>query len=115
MRAFPSSTSGRSLVCATTSRGSTPTSPSSSCPPAPARGWTSGSRGCTGAAATSSIAAAACSTSYYKENAAKTEDPDLKQLFTWLVEWEDGHLEQLMELEKIYQDAYWSEQSFSPM
>jgi rubrerythrin len=52
---------------------------------------------------------------YYKENAAKTEDPDLKQLFTWLVEWEDGHLEQLLELEKIYQDAYWSEQGFSPM
>ena len=52
---------------------------------------------------------------YYKENAAKTDDPDLKQLFTWLVEWEDGHLEQLLELEKIYQDAYWSEQGFSPM
>ena len=53
--------------------------------------------------------------SYYKEHAAKTEDPDLKQLFTWLVEWEDGHLEQLLELEKIYQDAYWSDQGFSPM
>ncbi|PID78576.1 hypothetical protein CSA17_06545 [bacterium DOLJORAL78_65_58] len=52
---------------------------------------------------------------YYKEQAAKTDDPDLKQLFTWLVEWEDGHLEQLMELEKIYQDAYWADQGFSPM
>jgi rubrerythrin len=52
---------------------------------------------------------------YYKEHAAKTEDPDLKQLFTWLVEWEDGHLEQLLELEKIYQDAYWSDQGFAPM
>jgi rubrerythrin len=52
---------------------------------------------------------------YYKEQAAKTEDPDLKKLFTWLVEWEDGHLEQLLELEKIYQDAYWAEQGFSPM
>ena len=52
---------------------------------------------------------------YYKEHAAKTDDPDLKQLFTWLVEWEDGHLEQLMELEKIYQDAYWADQGFSPM
>jgi len=42
--------------------------------------------------------------------------PDrLKQLFTWLVEWEDGHLEQLLELEKIYQDAYWADQGFSPM
>lgn len=53
--------------------------------------------------------------SYYKEQAAKSEDPDLKQLFTWLVEWEDGHLEQLLELEKIYQDAYWADQGFSPM
>ncbi len=52
---------------------------------------------------------------YYKEHAAKTDDADLKQLFTWLVEWEDGHLEQLLELEKIYQDAYWADQGFAPM
>ncbi|MCP4570911.1 MAG: ferritin family protein [bacterium] len=52
---------------------------------------------------------------YYTEQAAKAEDAGLKQLFTWLVEWEDGHLEQLMELEKIYQDAYWADQGFSPM
>jgi len=52
---------------------------------------------------------------YYTEHAEKTEDPDLKQLFTWLKEWEDGHLEQLLELEKIYQDAYWADQGFSPM
>ncbi len=52
---------------------------------------------------------------YYKEHAAKTDDADLKQLFTWLKEWEDGHLEQLLELEKIYQDAYWADQGFSPM
>jgi len=52
---------------------------------------------------------------YYKEHAAKTDDSELKQLFTWLMEWEDGHLEQLLELEKIYQDAYWSDQGFSPM
>jgi len=52
---------------------------------------------------------------YYKENAAKTEDAELKQLFTWLVEWEDGHLEQLLELEKIYQDAFWADQGFAPM
>ncbi|MCP4293750.1 MAG: ferritin family protein [bacterium] len=52
---------------------------------------------------------------YYRDQAAKTDDADLKQLFTWLAEWEDGHLEQLLELEKIYQDAYWSDQGFSPM
>jgi rubrerythrin len=52
---------------------------------------------------------------YYKEQAAAAEDPALKTLFTWLVEWEDGHLEQLLELEKYYQDAYWADQGFSPM
>ena len=40
---------------------------------------------------------------YYKEHAAKTDDPELKQLFTWLVEWEEGHLDQLRELEQQYQ------------
>jgi len=52
---------------------------------------------------------------YYKEQAAKAEDPDLKQLFTWLAEWEVGHLEHLVELEKMLQDEYWSDQGFSPM
>ncbi|MBU0742330.1 ferritin family protein [bacterium] len=53
--------------------------------------------------------------SYYKEQAGKAEDPDLKQLFTWLAEWEVGHLEQLVELEKMLQDEYWADQGFSPM
>ncbi len=52
---------------------------------------------------------------YYKEHAAKSDDPELKELFTMLVEWEEGHLNQLLELEKIYQDAYWADQGFSPM
>lgn len=52
---------------------------------------------------------------YYREQSKKAEDADLKQLFTWLAEWEDGHLEQLLELEKVYQDAYWADQGFSPM
>jgi rubrerythrin len=52
---------------------------------------------------------------YYSENAAKTENPDLKRLFTWLTEWEKGHLSQLLDLEKFYQDAYWAEQGFMAM
>ena len=52
---------------------------------------------------------------YYKEQAGLTEDPDLKQLFTWLAEWEVGHLEQLIEIEKMMQDEYWADQGFSPM
>ena len=52
---------------------------------------------------------------YYRDQAKKTEDPDLKQLFTWLAEWEVGHLEHLVELEKMLQDEYWADQGFSPM
>ena len=52
---------------------------------------------------------------YYTQHAKETEDEDLRKLFTWLVKWEDGHLNQLLEIEKIYQDAYWADQGFSPM
>lgn len=52
---------------------------------------------------------------YYRDQAEKTDDADLKQLFTWLAEWEVGHLEQLVELEKLLQDDYWADQGFSPM
>lgn len=52
---------------------------------------------------------------YYSENAEKTDDPNLKELFTWLSKWEKGHLNQLLELEKFYKDAYWAEQGFMPM
>jgi len=52
---------------------------------------------------------------YYREQAALAEDPDLKQLFTWLSEWEVGHLDHLKELEAMLQDAYWADQGFSPM
>ena len=52
---------------------------------------------------------------YYSEHAEKTNDPDLKQLFTWLTEWEKGHLSQLLDLEKFYKDAFWAEQGFMPM
>ena len=52
---------------------------------------------------------------YYRDQADKASDPDLKQLFTWLSEWEVGHLNALMELQKFTQDEYWSNQGFSPM
>ena len=52
---------------------------------------------------------------YYSEHAEKTDDPDLKKLFTWLTEWEKTHLSQLIDLEKFYKDAYWAEQGFMPM
>ncbi len=52
---------------------------------------------------------------YYKQQVEKAKNEDLRKLFSWLVEWEDGHLKQLLELEKVYQEAYWADQGFSPM
>ena len=52
---------------------------------------------------------------YYSEHAEKTDNPELKKLFTWLTEWEKGHLAQLLDLEKFYKDAFWAEQGFMPM
>ncbi len=53
--------------------------------------------------------------SHYKSRAKNIDDPDLKQLFSWLSDWEEDHLNQLRELETMYQDSYWSDQGFSPM
>ncbi len=52
---------------------------------------------------------------YYRKQAAETQNAELKQLFTWLVEWEIGHLSALTKLEKSLQDEYWAERGFAPM
>jgi rubrerythrin len=52
---------------------------------------------------------------YYKEQAEKAEDPELRKLFEWMHDWEVGHLEYLSELERMMQDQYWAERDFSPM
>jgi len=52
---------------------------------------------------------------FYREQAEAAEDPDLKKVFSWLMKWEEGHLAQLLDLEKQYQDAYWADQGFAPM
>ena len=52
---------------------------------------------------------------FYSEHAEKTEDAELKKLFTWLTEWEKNHLSQLLDLEKFYKDAFWADQGFMPM
>ena len=52
---------------------------------------------------------------FYSEHAEKTDDPELKKLFTWLTKWEKAHLAQLLDLEKFYKDAFWADQGFMPM
>ncbi len=55
------------------------------------------------------------SIAYYKQQADLAGDPDVQQLFAWLVEWEEGHLRLLLELERLAQDAFWADQGFAPM
>jgi len=51
---------------------------------------------------------------YQKEEAAAT-DPDIKQLFTWLADWELDHHRKLMELEEDYRQEVWNDSNFWPM
>lgn len=52
---------------------------------------------------------------FYEEEKKKTQDPDLQKLFTWLVEWERGHLETLLKIEREVKEEYWFDQGFWPL
>lgn len=52
---------------------------------------------------------------YYEEQSRNAKDEKLGKIFDSLAEWERGHLRQLVELEKVYQDSYWADQGFAPM
>ena len=51
----------------------------------------------------------------YAEQAAKTQDPGEKKIYTWLSAWEKTHLEKLMALEKSLMEKVWEDNSFWPM
>lgn len=51
----------------------------------------------------------------YADQAAKTEDPEEKQLYTWLSAWEKTHLKKLTALEKLLMDQVWEDNHFWPM
>jgi rubrerythrin len=53
--------------------------------------------------------------SFYKNAAEKTEDPEGRKVFQWLVDWEDGHLKWMRWLEEDLTQRFWAEQGFSPM
>ena len=55
------------------------------------------------------------SIAYYQTQADTAADPEARKLFARLVEWEEGHLRLLLELEREAQDAYWADQGFAPM
>jgi rubrerythrin len=52
---------------------------------------------------------------HYRNQRSCTEDPELKALYTWLTEWEEGHLDRLMTLERAMREEIWNEAGFWPL
>ncbi len=55
------------------------------------------------------------SVNFYTEESKKTNDPGLKKLFNWLVEWERGHLQALVKIEEDLKEQFWFDQGFWPL
>jgi rubrerythrin len=53
--------------------------------------------------------------SFYKKAMQSTTDPEGRDVFGWLVGWEEGHLKWMEWLEEELKQRFWSEQNFSPM
>ena len=51
----------------------------------------------------------------YSERAEHARDKNEKELYSWLVNWERGHLETLVELDKEIQEKIWYDNNFWPM
>jgi rubrerythrin len=52
---------------------------------------------------------------YYQRRKETSKDPSERELFSWLVEWEKGHLSRLMALERSMRDEIWHEARFWPL
>lgn len=50
----------------------------------------------------------------YAERARKATDPNEKELYRWLTEWEHTHLTFLVKLEREIKEAIWNDQQFWP-
>ncbi len=51
---------------------------------------------------------------HYGENAREAEDPELKELFQLLAEWEQRHYDELLQLQQAAERHYWEINSFEP-
>ncbi|MBP7205803.1 MAG: ferritin family protein [Candidatus Cloacimonetes bacterium] len=51
---------------------------------------------------------------HYGENARKAEDPELKQFFSLLEEWEKRHYDELLRIQQAAERYYWEINSFEP-
>ncbi len=52
---------------------------------------------------------------FYEEQSKKTDSPELKELFEWLITWEKGHLEALLKIEEQLKEQFWFDQGFWPL
>jgi len=51
---------------------------------------------------------------YYRKRAGEAEEEVEKELFSWLADWERGHLEMLAAMDKALMEKVWFENSFWP-
>lgn len=52
---------------------------------------------------------------FYRRQAETAEDSGLKSLFQWLAEWEQGHMNRLLALERTFREEIWNSAGFWPM
>lgn len=52
---------------------------------------------------------------FYTEERDKTDDSELRELFDWLIKWEQGHLNALLKIENDLKEQYWFDQGFWPL
>ncbi len=50
----------------------------------------------------------------YAKRAATTDDPQEKDLYDWLADWEKGHLAFLADLDQTLKEAIWNDNQFWP-
>jgi rubrerythrin len=50
----------------------------------------------------------------YAERARETQDPEEKKLYEWLSDWENGHLNILMDMDKELTEKIWNDNQFWP-
>ncbi|MCG6908608.1 MAG: ferritin family protein [Deltaproteobacteria bacterium] len=50
----------------------------------------------------------------YSQRAEQTAEPEEKALYTWLAEWETGHLEYLAKIDREITEAIWHDNAFWP-
>jgi rubrerythrin len=52
---------------------------------------------------------------HFERLAREADDEEARKMYGWLAEWERGHLDQLVEIDRSLRDAYWADQGFAPM